>query len=319
MIAGDLHLSSKNYGNHVNYARETLDILRKITTIAQENEVTHIIGLGDFTMAQIESLRYRAFTEDELAKQNELTNGNRYELRGNHDFSSQHMTDYEYYKDCRGMFKCPEYVDIGNTRFHLVSYGEESRKLEIGNEYNIVCAHNYLRFENTNMADFYGNVYIKLDDKYRWYGIDSIFCGHIHEEHQFTGMMYKDEEHTESKEVAVYYPGCPSRPAYKNGLDKYGHVAIVSVGDDASPAIEILDFELLPIGMAFASTEETMRDVVEVMKKKDEVINIEDITENLCKYNNKFGDIESEIDALDMFSVEAREKAKTLYRQALND
>lgn len=318
MIVGDLHLSSKNYGNHINYAQETLDIFRKITAIAEENKVTHIIGLGDFTMAQIESLRYRAFIDEELEKQNKLTNGNRYEIRGNHDYSSQHITDYEYYKTFRGMLRCPDYIDIGNTRIHLVSYGDESRKLEMGSGYNMVCAHNYLKFDSTKMAEFYGTSYVCLDDKYKWYGVDAIFCGHIHEENEFTGTMYSDAEHTESKEIAVYYPGCPSRPAYRKNLDKYGHVVIVDIGTDEAPTIDIQDFELLPIGMAFASTEETMKDVVNVMKEKDEVINIEDITENLCKYNNKFGDIENEIDALDMFSVEAREKAKSLYRAALN-
>lgn len=317
MIFGDVHLYSKNYGSHVNYPQESIDIFRMLTELAKKYSATHMIGLGDFTMGNIESLRYRSLIEDELYKQNEITNSNRYELRGNHDFSSSNMTDYEYYRYWRKLIKYADYIDVGNTRIHLVSYGDESKNLEMGDKYNIVCAHNYLRFEDTAMADFYGNSYIKLDDKYDWFGIDCLFCGHIHEEHEFSGLMYSDITKSNCKEVAVYYPGCPTRPGYKKNLDNQGHAVILHIDENTEPKIEIVDFDLKPAEEIFTVSETNMRDVVKIMNQQ-ESINIDDITDSLCKYNNKFGSIIDAIDSIEGFSQQAKDKAKSLYMQVLN-
>ena len=60
LVYGDLHLSSKNYGSHNNYPKETLDILRLITDKASEIQATHIVGLGDFADGSTEKLRAEA-------------------------------------------------------------------------------------------------------------------------------------------------------------------------------------------------------------------------------------------------------------------
>lgn len=66
LVYGDLHLSSKNYGSHNNYPKESLDILRLITDKASEIQATHIVGLGDFAFGRFHTLEYRTAVEAEL-------------------------------------------------------------------------------------------------------------------------------------------------------------------------------------------------------------------------------------------------------------
>ena len=45
-VYGDPHLSSKNYGAHKNYPKESLELYGKIVEIAKKRNATHVIGLG---------------------------------------------------------------------------------------------------------------------------------------------------------------------------------------------------------------------------------------------------------------------------------
>lgn len=114
LIYGDIHLNSKNYGGHKDYANESLGYFQKITETAQEIGATHIIGLGDFTFSRFHTLEYRSKVEDELEKQYKLTNGNRFELKGNHDVAGYGMTEYEYYVE-KGLLRPSTNLQIGNV------------------------------------------------------------------------------------------------------------------------------------------------------------------------------------------------------------
>ena len=107
LIYGDIHLSSKNYGGHRDYARESLEYFKKITEAVEKHNISCLIGTGDFTFGRFHSLEYRKAVEDELEKQFKLTNGNRYELKGNHDSATYGMTEYEYYT-YKGLLKKSE-------------------------------------------------------------------------------------------------------------------------------------------------------------------------------------------------------------------
>lgn len=131
MIYGDDHLSSKNYGGHRDYPNETLHILKMLTDYAEDNGVTHIIGLGDFTYYRFHTLEYRKKVEEQLERQFRLTHGNRYQLKGNHDEASYGMTEYEYYI-AKGLLKPAETINISNIlNINMLNYGDMDMLLEL--------------------------------------------------------------------------------------------------------------------------------------------------------------------------------------------
>lgn len=305
LVYGDIHLSDRNYGSHNDYAKESLYYFRNITDTAKELGVTHIIGLGDFTYGRFRTLEYRKAVEDEIDKQNEITNGNRYELKGNHDKATYGMTEYEYYVSSKKL-KPPTNISIGNLNLSMISFGEHLDKPIIPveeNKTNIVLMHDYFKFNSTNIAD-YGQAHI-LDDFENWYGVDYIIGGHIHNYELFTGNIAKGST---SYKTVVNYLGCPSRPAYREGhMQDTGYYAILTVYEDKVD-YDIYEFSLWDIDKSFNLSLKADK----IRKKVD----VSDVVKELDKHRRVIGEPEEVIKAMIDIEDEVKDKAIDLLHRA---
>lgn len=318
LVYGDIHLSSKNYGAHKNYAKESLSMFQNITKVAEELGVTHIIGLGDFSYGRFNTLEYRMAVERELNKQNELTNGNRYELKGNHDKASYGMTEYEYYIE-KGLMKPSCNLVLGNANISMVNFGEHRKNQIIVPEegkHNIVCMHDYFRFRDTQMPDYGQAIY--LDEFEPWYGVDSIIGGHIHNYSQFRGSIANMSIHR-SHEVLVTYLGCPCRPSYIKGhVQDYGVYSIITVGTDASGEQQVEEslytFELWDETESFNLIKKEEAEALQALKRVD----VSDIVKKLDTHERVSGDPEQAIMAMTGIKEEYKSKAIEFLRLAMS-
>lgn len=282
IIYGDIHLNSKNYGGHRDYAAESLRYFQEITKVAEEHQATHLIGLGDLTFGRFHTLEYRSKVEQELEKQYKLTNGNRFEIKGNHDVASYGMTEYEYYVE-KGLIRPATNLQIGNLNLSMIDNDTYDKRDIIppeSNKLNVVLAHNYFKFKDTQIAD-YGKA-VELDSFTKWFGVDYLICGHIHKQEIFKGRVIKDGE---AKEMIVAYPGCMSRPAYREGhMDDSGMLLRITVYDTGKVDVETISVPLLPLNESF-----NMATIAKKQEKKEEKRNKVDISDIVNRLNTHDG------------------------------
>lgn len=301
LVYGDLHLSSKNYGAHRNYPKDTLDVLKIITNKAEEFNATHIIGLGDLAFGRFNTLEYRSVVEEELKKQYDICNGNRYELKGNHDSAGYGMTEYEYYV-LKGMLKPSTNLTIGNVCISMIDNGEVYKTMPNINDSegytNFIFMHDFFKFSDTRMPD-YGKAY-ELDRFLPWYGVDYIIGGHIHNSEVFEGLMLKDiDGQTHGHRVMVDYLGSMSRPAYREGhTDEVGHILQLTIYDTGEFKYDRLDIEL----PSLAETFNLEAKAIEKEKKqaKENRVDIGDIVHRLDQHERNIGNPEDIIMSLDV-------------------
>lgn len=306
LITGDMHLSSKNYGAHLNYPAETLEMFQFVTESLVQNDCGMLIGLGDLTYGRFHDLDYRLAIEHELDRQNELTNGNRYELKGNHDKLTSGTSEWEFYNK-KGLLKNVPYIDTPCARLHLVNYGEELKELEIHpNKKNVVFGHNYFKYASTVLPN-YGEAII-LDDFKTWQHVDLIVTGHIHDIITCKGFIIGDGDNR--KEIPVIYLGCPNRPSYrKEGLDTQGKFLVLDCSGPTLQVQEIL-FDLPDVEDVFLLTEPTNT-------KNEPLVDVSDIVRELVAHEQVINDPEAIIDSMSNCSNKVKQKAKELYREAL--
>lgn len=309
VVYGDIHLSSKNYGAHRNYPKDTLDILRMITNKAIEINATHIIGLGDFAYGRFNTLEYRSSVESELEKQLNLTNGNRYELKGNHDSAGYGMTEYEYYIQ-KGMLKPSTNLSIGKVNITMVDYGK-ARKTEFNydeSSINIIFAHDYLTFKDAHMPNFGKS--IELDEFTQWYGVDHIVCGHIHSSGLYEGLMIKQiDGQSVGKRVTLDYLGSMSRPSYL-GVDTetVGHMLILTVYDNGDMKYDRIDIDLPSIEDTFnIEAKQLEKDKQDIKNRR---LDITDIVQQLNSHERIIGNPEDII--MGLSGVDERYKLKAI-------
>lgn len=311
LIYGDIHLSSKNYGAHVDYADESLSLFRKITKTVEETQATHLIGLGDLTYGRFNTLEYRQAVEQELTKQYQLVNGNRYELKGNHDSASYGMTEYEYYL-VKGYIKPSCNMTIGNVHITMTDYNQEKVGVpNIGdpdNSINIVLAHNFFRFADSRTPNF-GKA-IQLDNFTRWFGVDYLISGHIHNYNAFEGMIVKDiDGQSHGHRLMLQYPGCLTRPSYTEGaMDTLGHLILLDIRDDGQMEYNLLDVELPKLEESFNLAVKQVQK--EAQKAKEQRVDISDVIQRLDTHNRMIGNPEDII--LGMQDVDKKYKDKAI-------
>lgn len=310
LVYGDIHLSSKNYGAHKDYPRESLGFFKNITKTAEELGVTHIIGLGDFTYGRFSTLEYRGEVEEELNKQNEICKGERYELKGNHDSATYGMTEYEYYIK-KGLIKGSRNISIGKLDISMIDYGLHRRVKIIEpreGRVSVVLMHDFFKFEDTNIGD-YGKSYI-LDNLDIWYGVDYIIGGHIHNHEVFSGRIIKDGV---AKETVVNYLGCPCRPSYRAGhMQDTGQYAILTVYDDGKVDYDIHEFKLGNIEDVFNIGAKEERDKLHNQKHVD----VSDIVKRLDNHKRVIGEPEDIIMAMGGIDIRYRRKAIELLKES---
>lgn len=311
VVYGDIHLSSKDYGAHRDYPKESLEYFRKITDKAEELGATYIIGTGDLTFSRFHTLEYRKEVEKQLLRQYEMTNGNRYEVKGNHDSATNGMTEYEFYEQ-KGLIKHTDRLDVQNVHLTLSDYAK-IRNIDVNavnSEYdvNILIAHDYLKFEDTRLPNF--GTAIEIDNMSKLYDIDYIICGHIHKTMMFKGSIIKDNM---AKEVFVFYPGCMTRPAFGNDLDKVGSIAVITV-EDGAVRYEKVEIPLWKIEESFI-----MEDIQERQDKKEEKenrVDISDVVKQLDQRDSSFGNPEDRIMSMQGIDEKYKLKAIQLLKEA---
>lgn len=313
-VYGDIHLNSKAYGAHREYPKECLEYFSNITDVTEKHQLTHLIGTGDFSFGRFHSLEFRDNLEKQLEKQYELVKGNRYELFGNHDEAGYGMTERDYYIK-RGLLKESCNISVGNLNITMVDYGKhletEPNIVNDGKHINIIIAHDFFKFKNSQLANF-GKA-IELDEFEKWYGVDYLICGHVHKILNFNGAIIKDGM---PHNVYVHYPGCMTRPAYREGyLDEVGNMAIISVFDDGQVKYEIEIMPLWPLEKSFNLTEK-----VKEQKKKQEKadrVDISDIVKQLDSHDRNVGNPEDIIKDMQDIDEKYKNKAIDLLKEAL--
>jgi calcineurin-like phosphoesterase family protein len=277
LIVGDLHLSSSNRGRHHNYPEYSLGLLKDITRICRENDITHLIDLGDLTYGNFR-LGYRRRVEGIFNEQYSLVNGNRYTLYGNHDVDSSGISEHDYYTHDRGLLKLAKELDPAlNLRFHFVPEGEaDTRELSIlDGAINIVLGHDYFVFSNSRMPN-YGDIRL-IEQMPQWYGTDMAILGHIHEHHDLVGEIFSKDG--ESKPYKVLYPGSPGITTYKQGsVSDMSRYILIDTGEGNLPeqvSIRILEVQRAPHDEVFKEPKVEM-----VVRGKDEY-DITDILHNM--------------------------------------
>ena len=306
-IYGDIHLSSKNYGAHKDYPRETLDYFSKITEIAEKRQLTHLIGCGDFTFGRFHTVEYRLAVEEQLEKQYKITNGNRYELKGNHDIAGYGKTERDYYV-AKGLLKPSENLSIGCLNLTMVDYDKTASTptniIDDDSHYNFIIAHDYYKFANTQLPNL--GKHIELDSLSQWFGADCLICGHIHKILDFSGYIQKDGQ---AHECTVYYLGCMSRPAYREGfMDSIGRVMVITVYDNGSIDAEMETVNLWSLEDAFNLDEKQ----IEASKKQEKAarVDISDVVKQLDAHDRNVGNPEDIIQSL--VGVDERYKNKAI-------
>lgn len=310
LIYGDIHLCSKNYGGHNDYPQESLDYFRNITRTAEEMGVTHIIGTGDLTFGRFNSLEYRKDVEVELIKQYNLTHGNRYEVKGNHDSATYGMTEYEYYID-KGILKPSTNLQIGKLNLSMID-NRCIGKTEIippdPDKVNVIILHDYVKFNDTEMPN-YGTA-ITLDNMSEWLGIDFIIAGHIHNPKMFDGNVIGNGK---SHKLFVHYLGCPCRPAYtRNNLATQACYDILTIEDNGEVNYSIHSFDLWPVEKSFNLGAIEAEEESKALKH----IDVSDIADNLSKHIKIAGDPEEVIMSLSDYSLAERQAAIELLHKA---
>lgn len=315
LLYGDMHLLSENYGNHRNYPEESLTTFSTITKIAEREKATHIIGLGDLTQGLFKNLSYRKRVEEQLQKQFELTEGRRWEIKGNHDSATYGDTEYEYYV-YRKLIRPSENLTIGKLNITMVDNGkifETPTNIDVSNGCtNIILQHDYSKFSDSALPN-YGEPII-LDNLEQWYGADYIISGHIHNEHIIKGNI---KSCGISKEVILHYLPCLNRLAYtKDSVPDTGHVVLLTVYDNGEVQYTLIEVELLPIEESF--NIELIESKKEKKDKREQLkVNIDDIINELDKYERVFGDPIEVIMAKETIDAKYRDKAIDLLNRAL--
>lgn len=313
-IYGDMHLSSKNYGAHRDYPSESLEYFQAITLKTKELGLTYLIGTGDFTYGRFHSLEYRLAIEKELQEQYKLVNGNRYELRGNHDEAGYGLTERDYYVS-KGLLKPSCNINIGNCHITMVDYGktEDTVPNIVDNEssINIMIAHDYYKFENTKLPN-YGKAF-DIDNYEKWFGLDYLACGHIHKDMEFDGNIIKGDL---AHQVHVNYLGCMMRPSYHaNDMDDKGKILVITIFDDGNIDTDNVYIPLWSLDKSF--NLEAKAKQAEKKEEKISRVDISDIVRQLDTHDRNVGSPEDIISSMTDIDEKYKNKAIDLLKNAL--
>lgn len=316
-IIGDMHLCSKNYGGHSNYQKESIEYFTKISDLTEQLGLTHLIGTGDFTYGKFDKLEYREAIERELERQNRATNGNRYEIEGNHDTATNGRTEYQYYIG-RGLLKPATNMTIGSLAITMLDYRksgvyteEDTNIVTDGTKLNAVIAHQYFKFKDTQLPNF-GDA-IELDDYTALYGTDFLICGHIHHIMAFNGLITKDNN---GHRCTVQYMGCMMRPAYREGhMDTVGNMTVLTVHDNGQLEYDVKDIQLWKLEESFNLEEKALE--VEKKIEKESRVDISDVVKQLDAHDRNIGNPEDIIKSLSGIDEKYKNKAIELLKNAL--
>lgn len=284
LIIGDLHISDKYSGRHVDYFRDCIDFLADVTEEIKKNSVTHLILTGDLvgrtTEKNFQSREALLYFMQVLQVWNQLTHNQVYACRGNHDMG-QHLTDFEVVK-ALGYLKQADYLDLGFIRFHLLNYGDHNRSLTIDPQrYNVAVTHTELHVDGLTSWFFRSKEAVDLASLKNFSGIDLVVGGHIHRP-----SLRMVSTTIDGHDIQLFYPGNGTRPAYDSNLwDKCYGVLLSS--DETQVSLGQVTFQLKPVEESFSSTFDDLAnsDTEEEDQPLYDVAQLAEILKQLNDYN----------------------------------
>ena len=327
LVFGDMHLSCTYEGSHREYLRECYEnmdnILNKV--LYSKEKVSAVFFLGDVIGVNERNLKDRQFLLRVVLffrKLNELTGGNIYSVKGNHDKGD--FTDFDFLVSL-DLIKNPDYVDYyGLTegeyaegtlnglevRFHFVNYGDEERELSIPEGCsNVVLGH--ADYVVDGVTDWYlhkGGV--KVSRLGNFVGVDLIISGHIHNPSSST-----ISTNIGNHEIELFYPGSPSRTSER--YNDCWYIYFMYSDSDKVTNYNAKLFGLRPVDEVFYPKEDLVSSVSdeELVDKEQSERLISFIKEIMdCKATS--GDLESQIKSIPWVSNEAKEIACKYLRNA---
>lgn len=284
MIVGDLHFSDRYTGHHKDYWQNCIDVIDMITQSIIDNNITHliltgdIIGLHEKNLKNRESLLYILMV---FKKWNELTNNNVYSVRGNHDMDGK-MVDFELFTTL-GYIKTADYVDIGQTRFHLMDYGDARREISVDDDkYNIAVMHNNIQVDGLTTW-FRGGAGFELSELKNLYGVSLVVAGHIHDPSIKTVSTTIID-----KEVSLFYVGNPTRPKKDNRWKSCFGLIVKDNTETGYTEVIQHTFDLKPYDEIFQSTFEDMKQDIDEDDEEVSRLDIDELSnilDELQRYN----------------------------------
>lgn len=286
LVVADLHLSDKYSGRHVDYFRDCIEFLEKITETIKVYKITHLILTGDLfgrtTEKNLQSRDSLLYVMKVFQVWNQMTNGNVYSVLGNHDISHK-LTDFQLLVSL-GLLKRVPFVDVGAVRFHLIDYGDHKRAVDIdSSKYNVAVMHANLQIEGITTWFRGGNDGVELSSLDNLYGVDFVISGHIH-----NPSIRLVETSIKDKTVQLFYPGNGTRPKYERDLwDKcYGVILETTATDDVN--FKLVEYKLRPVEEVFQLTYEDVSTEEEESISDAPIIDIQQLSailEELKNYN----------------------------------
>lgn len=284
MIVGDLHISDKYSGRHVDYFRDCTEFLEQVTNKMKEMEVTHLILTGDLvgrtTEKNLQSRESLLYFMKVLQVWNNITNGNVYTLRGNHDISSK-LTDFDLFLSL-GLIKMIDSLDVGGIRFHFFNYGEHNRPIQVAQDrYNVAVMHTHLKIEGVTTWFNGGPDGVELSSLENLYGVDFVVAGHIH-----NPSVRMVETSIRDKTIQLFYPGNGTRPRFELNLWTKCYAVMFETNENFDVMLKLIEFPLRPIDEVFQKTYEDVEteELIDSAPMFD-IDQLSNILEELKNYN----------------------------------
>ena len=298
LIFADTHFSISYEGKHKNYAYECFENMAKILDIAKKEKPSAVIFLGDIIGVRERNITDRQFLMRVViffGMLFNITNGNVYCVRGNHDIGD--FSDFDFIMGL-GWFRNPKYVDYVSEngteiRFHFVNYGDERLPLELDKSgaSNVVLGHAdyYIEGVTNWYSEKKGRVELKTLSNFC--GVELVFSGHIHTPSK--DVMYTNMP--DGEPIGLFYPGSCSRTAER--FDDCWYVSFEYSKEKGETQYDAKLMGLRKASEIFYEDEEFVTDEsAEEIAKKTEALNV--IIEEIFSSRLATGDLFGQIDKI---------------------
>lgn len=322
VVFGDTHLSAIFQGNHIDYQEECLDSMARMIEIVRKHKPVAVVLLGDLVGVSERSIRDKRFLLEVtvwLQTLNNLTNGNVFIVRGNHDIGD--FPDFEFFKGI-GLIKTPTEVDhyiddVLMVRYHFVGYGEEKRPLRYeGVEdgvHQIVFGHNDYSISGvTNW--YYSKDGVEMSTLGNFRHVSWVISGHIH---QPSPAIYSQS--IEGNTVNLFYPGAVNRVNASETYRDCFYYQLFYNDDEGAFDYEVTPFGLRPPSEVFMEVVDTKSEEEILSEKEKEEANkrLADILNEAMTYKLFSGNLIEQVDRIPQATDEVKAIAKRYLQSAI--
>jgi DNA repair exonuclease SbcCD nuclease subunit len=314
LIFGDLHLSCVYSGSHKDYTYESYLLMDNIIEKVKQEKADCVIFLGDLIGVSERNIKDHQFLMRVLLffrTLNELTDGQVYSVKGNHDKGD--FSDFDLLVGF-GLLKTPDRLDYYGTsheiRFHLVDYGDEKKELEYAEVSNVVLAHNDFTVEG--FSDWYQHRNgVSLQGLKNWSEVDLVIAGHLHtpSEGVINAMIG-------AKSVGLLYTGSPSRTSER--FDDCFYVKFDYTEEDDTTNYDIFMMGLPPWKDVFYVDEEVEVEDVVSEERREASESLTEIVKEIMSGRITKGDLISQVEVVPYATDEVKQLAVSYLRKAID-